>query len=143
MLTNNLISFCEGYSNKRYFRTKLDITMFQHARVSSIAKVNPVKPVNPVNRTIYGKFISYLGRFDDLSCRRHMNNTVHICERAESCTKHERGRSLFVKESVLEDQEHALSVFLLVMGYHERPNRHPFLSYHKNENYLRRTATKL
>ena len=40
----------------------------------------------------------------------------HICERAVSCTEDERGRSLFVKESVLKDQEHAFSVFSLSYG---------------------------
>ena len=60
---------------------------------------------------IYGKYKSYLGRFDDDQCRRRMRNTGHICEKAESCTKHEKGRSLFVEESDLEDQEHASSVF--------------------------------
>ena len=43
-----------------------------------------------------------------------MKNAGHICERSVSCTKHERGRSFFVEESVLEDQEHAFSVFLFL-----------------------------
>ena len=61
--------------------------------------------------TIFGKYRSYLGRFDDMPCRRRSKNTGHICERASSCTKHERGRSLFVKESVLKDREHVFTVF--------------------------------
>ena len=63
--------------------------------------------------TIYGKYRSYLGRFDDLSCRRRMNNTGHICEKAVSCTKHERGRGLCAKISLLKDQELAFSMFSL------------------------------
>ncbi|XP_044179346.1 uncharacterized protein LOC114955584 isoform X2 [Acropora millepora] len=39
---------------------------------------------------IYGKYKSYLGRFDDDQCRRRMKNAGHICEKAESCTKHEK-----------------------------------------------------
>ena len=50
--------------------------------------------------TIFGKYRSYLGRFDDTTCRRRLKNTGHICERALSCTKHERGRSLCVEKSV-------------------------------------------
>ena len=49
--------------------------------------------------TIYGNYRSYLGRFSDFSCRRRDRNSGHICERAVSCTKHERGRSLRVEES--------------------------------------------
>ena len=60
--------------------------------------------------TMYGKYRSYSGRFDDIRCSRRMKNAGLICERAVSCTKHERGRILFVEESVLEDQEHAFSV---------------------------------
>ena len=66
--------------------------------------------------TIYGKFMSYLGRFSDLSCSHHMRYTGHICERAVSCTKHERGRSLYVEESVSKVQEHVFSVFSLSYG---------------------------
>ena len=66
--------------------------------------------------TIYGKYQTYLGRFDDLSCRSRMKNTGHICEKALSCTKHERGRSLCAVESLLKDQEHAFSVFSLSYG---------------------------
>ena len=92
--------------------------------------------------TIYGIYLSNLGRFNDMSCSRRMKNAGHICERALSCTKHERGRSLFVEESVLEDQEHAFSVFSVSMEYHERkrPNPHPILSYYPNENNLKRNA---
>ena len=70
--------------------------------------------------TIYGKYRSYLGRFSDLSCSRHVRDSGHICERAVSCTKHERGRSLCVEESVLKDQEHAFSVFSLSYGVSRR-----------------------
>ena len=65
--------------------------------------------------TIFGKYRSYLGRFDDMSCRRKEKGAGYICERAVSCAKHERGRSLymFVEESVLKDQRHAISVFSL------------------------------
>ena len=66
--------------------------------------------------TIYGKYRSYLGRFDDMSCSRRSRYSGHICERAVSCTKHERGRSFCVEESVLKDQEHAFSVFSLSYG---------------------------
>ena len=48
---------------------------------------------------IYGKYSSHLGRFDDDQCRRPMKDAGHVCEKAVSCTKHERGRSLFVEES--------------------------------------------
>ena len=63
--------------------------------------------------TIYGKYQTYLGRFDDLSCRRRMNNTGHICEKAVSCTKHERGRRLCAEKSFLKEQELAFSMFSL------------------------------
>ena len=66
--------------------------------------------------TIYGKYRRYLGRFSDLSCSLRSRYSGHICERAVSCTKHERGRSLCVEESVLKDQEHAFSVFSLSYG---------------------------
>ena len=67
--------------------------------------------------TMYGKYRSYyLGRFDDRSCSRRLRYSGHICERAVSCTKHERGRSLCVEESVLKDHEHAFSVFSLRYG---------------------------
>ena len=62
--------------------------------------------------TIYGNYMHDLGRFDDMSCRRRTKNAGHICERAVSCTKHERGRCLDVEEC-LKDQKHALSVFSL------------------------------
>ena len=60
--------------------------------------------------TIYGKYNSYLGRLDDMSCRRLQKDTGHICERAVSCIKDDRGRSLFVEQ----DQKHAFSVFFLI-----------------------------
>ena len=60
--------------------------------------------------TIFGKYRGYLGRFDDMSCRRRDKDAGHICERAVSCTKHDRGRSFCIEESVLKDQEHAFSV---------------------------------
>ena len=46
---------------------------------------------------IYGIYLSHLGHFDDMSCSRRIKSAGHICERALSCTKHERGRSLFVE----------------------------------------------
>ena len=66
--------------------------------------------------TIYGKYFSYFGRFDDIACSRRVRDSGHICERAVLCTKHEGGRSLCVEESVLKDQEHAFSVFSLSYG---------------------------
>ena len=63
--------------------------------------------------TIYGNYMHDLGRFDDMSCRRPTKNAGYICERAVSCTKDEKGRSMCVEESVLKDQEHAFSVFSL------------------------------
>ena len=61
----------------------------------------PSQPNNKVNcALIYGKYGSNLGLFDDDYCRRSRSNAGHICEKAVSCTKHERGRSLFVEESV-------------------------------------------
>ena len=66
--------------------------------------------------TIYCKYRSHLRRFSDLSCRSRAKDSGHICERAVSCTKHERGRSLCVEQSFLKDQEHALSVFSLSYG---------------------------
>ncbi|XP_044183675.1 uncharacterized protein LOC122947214 [Acropora millepora] len=49
--------------------------------------------------TMYGKYRKYSGRFDDNRCSRRMNNAGLICERAVSCTKHERGMSLTKKPS--------------------------------------------
>ena len=100
------------------------------------------KPERKFNcATIYGKYNSYLGRFDDMSCSSLEENAGHICERAVSCTKHERGRRLFVEESVLKDQEHAFCVCYQIYGinsvkYHERGGRNPqpFFSYHTNQN---------
>ena len=96
--------------------------------------------------TIYGKYLSFLGRFDDLSCRSRQKYTGHICERAVSCTKHERGRSLCVEESVLKDQERAFSsVFCLSYGVSRRRKTKspPFLSFHTIQKYLRRNFAKL
>ena len=66
--------------------------------------------------TIYGKYRNNLGRFDYLPFRHRMKYSGHICERAVSCTNYERGRSFFVEESVLIDQEHAFSTFSLCYG---------------------------
>ena len=63
--------------------------------------------------TIYGHYMNHFGRFNDVSCHRLSMGAGYICERAVSCTKYERGRSLRVDESVLKDQEHAFSVFSL------------------------------
>ena len=64
--------------------------------------------------TIYGIYLGALGLFDDLSCTSSAKGAGHICERAVSCTKDETGRSLFIEEFFLKDQEHAFSVFFLV-----------------------------
>ena len=61
--------------------------------------------------TIYGKYRSYLGRFDDISCSRSEKVAGHICERAVSCTEDERGRSLFVKELFKRPGTRILCVF--------------------------------
>ena len=66
------------------------------------------QPSGTLNRkdscaTIYGIYLSHLGRFDDISCSRRMTTAAHICEKALSCTKHKRGRSLCAEESVLKD----------------------------------------
>ena len=53
--------------------------------------------------TIYGIYLSYFGRFDDMSCTSSPKDAGHICERAVSCTRHERGRSMFVEEFVLSN----------------------------------------
>ena len=61
----------------------------------------PSQPNQTVNcALIYGKYDGYLGQFDDDECCREVRDAGRICEKAVSCTKHERGRSLFVKESV-------------------------------------------
>ena len=44
--------------------------------------------------TIYGNYESYLGLFDDLGCLESATDAGYICERALSCTKCEKGRSL-------------------------------------------------
>ena len=46
--------------------------------------------------TIYGNYYSNLGKFDDLPCRDDGNDAGYICERVVSCTKDEKGRSLWV-----------------------------------------------
>jgi len=43
---------------------------------------------------IYGNYMSYLGKFDDLPCNHRDKYAGYICERAVSCTKDEKGRSL-------------------------------------------------
>ena len=65
--------------------------------------------------TIYGKYKSYLGRFDDISCSRSEKVAGHICERAVSCTEDERGRSLFAKELFKRPEARILCVFFLVI----------------------------
>ncbi|XP_067019926.1 uncharacterized protein [Acropora muricata] len=58
----------------------------------------PSKPKEEVYcAAIYGKYRSYLGRFDDTECIRRMKNAGHICEKAVSCTKYEIGTSLTKK----------------------------------------------
>ncbi|XP_015760632.1 PREDICTED: uncharacterized protein LOC107339813 isoform X8 [Acropora digitifera] len=49
--------------------------------------------------TMYGKYRSYFGLFDDNRCRRRIRDAGLIRERAVSCTKHERGTSLTKKPS--------------------------------------------
>ena len=63
--------------------------------------------------TVYGKYKSCLGWFDDMLCRRLLEYAAHVCDGAVSYTKYETGRSLSVEESDLKDQEHAISVFSL------------------------------
>ena len=60
--------------------------------------------------TIYGKYMSYLGQFDDTWCRHQVGKAGHICERAVSCTKHGKGRSLFVEDCVLRPRTRILCV---------------------------------
>ena len=43
---------------------------------------------------IYGNYMSYLGKFDDLPCRQRGKDAGYICERAVSCRKDEKGRGL-------------------------------------------------
>ncbi|XP_015760629.1 PREDICTED: uncharacterized protein LOC107339813 isoform X5 [Acropora digitifera] len=73
------------------------------AIVDSTQGKSPWAPGEPKQKdncaTIYGKYRSYLGRFDDMSCRREEGEAGHICERAVSCTKQERGTSLTKKPS--------------------------------------------
>ena len=106
--------------------------------------------------TIFAKYRNYLGRFDDLSCRSRQKYTGHICERAVSCTKHERGRSSVVEQSSLKTENtHSLCFLLLLSINYQiygingaehhvrgRPNPHPFFCYQTNQNYLRRNAIK-
>jgi len=64
------------------------------------AEGQPSKPEEEVYcAAIYGKYRSHLGRFDDMECSRRMKDSGHICERAMSCTKHERGTSMTKKPS--------------------------------------------
>ena len=96
--------------------------------------------------TIFGKYTrSYLGRFNDLSCSRRSRYRGHICERAVSCTKHERGRSLCVEESVLKDHEHAFSVFSLSYGVSRkrRTKSPPLPVLPHNPKLPRRNAAKV
>ena len=44
--------------------------------------------------TIYGNYRQNLGLFDDLPCGLRQTDAGYICERAVSCTKDEKGRSL-------------------------------------------------
>ena len=44
--------------------------------------------------TIYGNYRTYLGLFDDLGCLQSSKHTGYIRERAVSCIKYEKGRSL-------------------------------------------------
>ena len=60
--------------------------------------------------TIYGNYMSYLGQFDDTWCRYQVGEVEHICERAVSCTKHGKGRSLFVEDCVLRSRTRILCV---------------------------------
>ncbi|XP_015760621.1 PREDICTED: uncharacterized protein LOC107339811 isoform X2 [Acropora digitifera] len=58
------------------------------------AKGQPSQPNQTVYcGTIYGIYLSDLGLFDDMSCTRSVEDAGHICERAVSCTKHEREMS--------------------------------------------------
>ena len=43
---------------------------------------------------IYGNHRRYLGQFDELLCFQRIKDAGYICERAVSCTHHEKGRSL-------------------------------------------------
>ena len=56
-------------------------------------QVNPVGDLKK-NAVIYGNYMSYLGKFDDLPCNHRDKYAGYICERAVSCTKDEKGRSL-------------------------------------------------
>ena len=79
------------------------------------AEGQPSQPKQEVNcALIYGKYRSYLGRFDDSECSYRMKIAGHICEKAVSCTKHERGRSLFVEESVLMTKNTHFMCFIFV-----------------------------
>ena len=79
------------------------------------AKGQPSQPNQKVNcALIYGKYRSDFGRFDDSECSHRMKNAGHICEKAVSCTKHERGRSLFVEESVLMTKNTHSMCFIFV-----------------------------
>ncbi|XP_044176259.1 uncharacterized protein LOC114965011 isoform X2 [Acropora millepora] len=43
--------------------------------------------------TIYGNYVIYLGKFDDLPCNQRDKDAGYICERAVSCTKDEKAES--------------------------------------------------
>ena len=67
MLMNNFISFCEGYSIKRYFRTKPGRSIFNLTRVSTIAEQIPSAKQTIVNvkaRSMSAEILIYssLGR---------------------------------------------------------------------------------
>ena len=86
--------------------------------VNSSQGESPWAPGQPILKSIpdncvaiYGNYRSYLGRFDDTSCSRPEKEAGHICERAVSCTKHERGRRLCVEESVLRPRTRILCAF--------------------------------
>ena len=90
--------------------------------------------------TIYGNYRRDLGRFDDMSCRRRTKNAGHICEKAVSCTKHERGRCLYEEECLKRPRTRILCVLSSLINYQLKYMGlyHPFLSHHTNQNYLRR-----
>ena len=54
----------------------------------------PSANLNEKCATIYGNYQQKLGLFDDLPCGLLQTNAGYICERAVSCTKDEKGRSL-------------------------------------------------
>ena len=79
------------------------------------AEGQPSQPEKEVYcATIYNKYMTHFGRFDDLPCGLPKKSSGHICERAVSCTKHEGGRKLFVEESGTR----ILYVFSRLINYH-------------------------